>query len=463
MGSFSGILKLYSDIESQDEFHSENEGEGLMEPYFTRLQYPNRLNFMPGLDEFGAQCLLYFQERVSKSITICPDKYNYLLNVLMPLASFSNSIQLALAAFGCLFLGEKSNKRNHKFYLKSATREIMSLYKSPEKMTNADFYIVMSFNMILLGLEICSGDTFYAPLFLEWSKSLIQKRGGISKVIEDFDSSNDIKWLLSNIQYHDVLSSETALRGCLFLKYYDEVFEQQNLLDSVNYGIDPFQGAMQPMYLLIGNMMTESAKIKEEWGLLEVESNVLLNEKMSVLAQSSKKLNVTASRKEKLFDKVEQISFKFAQKINNCRPNKNQFSLLLKEENILELHLSLYKLFEYCATLYLNNNIKRIPPSSFEQSRLLCKALPVMGELVSTRMVTCMAFPILICGMQCATNADRLTMIQIMERYMIHYNTMNTLWINNIIEDSWLKNPEGNLCLDWVDIVKEKNWLVFLA
>lgn len=420
------------------------------------------LRYISYLDDEGLKCIEYFQLKVSKLITICPDKHNYLVKTYMPLAMNNKSIQLALAAYGSVFMNENPDNLNYKGYLKRATKVIQSSGAYFENITKSDFYILLCFFLIMLGTEVCSGDTHYAPIFLEQCKILIRNRGGISKVILEFEFSNSMKWLLSNIQYHDILSSRSALKGCELIDEYNDVFKHQKLLDTCDYGIDPFQGSIQPIYLILGGIINESVKLRHEWRQLEEMSNNL-EYGVIKLKEFNENLNKIFRLRQKFFEKIETLSLVYSEKISRCQPNGRQFASLLDENEILDDHVMFFNLFRLCCRLYLNNNIRRLPPSSSEQQGLLYKALNIIDEIIDTRLVTCMGFPLVICGMECVSKIDRVAMIYRIERYMTKYKAKNPIWICNIIEDVWVMNPDGNLCLDWAEVVKDMNWDVFLS
>lgn len=42
------------------------------------------------------------------------------------------------------------------------------------------------------------------------------------------------------------------------------------------------------------------------------------------------------------------------------------------------------------------------------------------------------------------------------------YGAANVERILVIVQEYWARNPEGNLHLDWIDIVKEKQWQLSL-
>ena len=57
-----------------------------------------------------------------------------------------------------------------------------------------------------------------------------------------FDCSNEIKWLLSDIQYHDILSLNTFQKGTMLpMEEYNSVFKEAKILELGNYGLDPFK------------------------------------------------------------------------------------------------------------------------------------------------------------------------------------------------------------------------------
>lgn len=94
---------------------------------------------------------------------------------------------------------------------------------------------------------------------------LIRSFGGLARVSEMFNHSNDIKWLISHFQFHDIVSSHALLRGTMYpIEEYQAV-----LPEDPNYGIDPLQGIAAPVYYLIGEVGNLKVQLRKQWAMIE--------------------------------------------------------------------------------------------------------------------------------------------------------------------------------------------------
>ena len=77
-------------------------------------------------------------------------------------------------------------------------------------------------------MQVCAGDVSQWHQIFHRTIDLVKRQGGLSSIIEMFDCSNEIKWLLSDIQYHDILSLNTFQKGTMLpMEEYNSVLKRQ--------------------------------------------------------------------------------------------------------------------------------------------------------------------------------------------------------------------------------------------
>lgn len=414
------------------------------------------LNF--GLDNRGLHFLEFFEIEVSKLITVGPQSSNYLLKTFIPLAASSEPIQYALASWGGMFVDGKRNIRNYKVYMVKASKLLLMNYDMTTVLNKKDFFVVLSFFLIAMSIEICSGDIYRWKGFLEQCKNLIIRQGGIIKILHDFQFSNDIKWMISNLQFHDILSSDTYLSGSVLMDEYRTVFRTGKLLETDNYGIDPYQGCNQPIYLLLGDIVSENIKIKQKKKQLQADLNKLRDDKSNYPTSFdcnsfSSKLRIT------YYEYVNSRVKDLREQVEKCQPHDLRVSQDLSQ-NELEAHLDLFELIKYSCELLLLQ-MEMVPPSSYKVQATLMYSLDKIDRIVDSRMIPCLGFPLLMCGMVAYKEEDQQTMSKQIENLMKTYCVGNMERIYCIIKEAWEKNTDGNICFDWAEITTEKGWLLF--
>ncbi|CUM68632.1 uncharacterized protein PRCAT00006359001 [Priceomyces carsonii] len=403
----------------------------------------------------GSQFLKYFRFNVSRLITIGPLSSNYLLKTFLPMAASNVPLQYALASWGGLFIDGKLNFKNYQQFMLKASKLLLGAYDIHGELDKHDFMIVFTFFLIGTSVEICSGDVKHWRLLFRQCQELIKRQGGIIKVLEKYNFSNDIKWMLSNLQFHDLLSSDTFVNGSDFLKDYKSVFKGAKLLELDDYGVDPFQGICQPIYMILGDLINMNVLFKKRWLEICDDDIDILGSGDSNISSRTKFLQLRSD----YFSFVDKSVADLRGAINKCEPpNLRSFCNLNGDE--LNSHLSLFQLMKHVCNLYLNH-IEKIPPCSFKlQSTLLC-SLQEVEKLMYSEMVPCLGFPLLICGMTAVTVEDRQFILETIKKLICRYPVGGITKVLNLIEEIWERNPDGLLCIEWASIACERGWLLF--
>ena len=416
------------------------------------------INF--SLDSQGLHFLEFFKIKVSTLITVGPQSSNYLLKTFIPLAVNSEPIQYALASWGGMFIDGKPNIHNYQVYMVKASKLLLMDYDMSTVFSKKDFFVILGFFLIAMSIEICSGDVSRWETFLEQCKNLIIRQGGIIKILHDFHFSNDIKWMISNLQFHDILSSGTYLNGSILMDEYKTVFRTGKLLETDNYGIDPYQGCNQPIYLLLGDIVSENVIIKQKRKQLQADLHKLHDDKSQNPSSFDTHCNSFSSKLRITYYEYINSSVKnLREEVEKCQPHELQISLGLSQDE-LEAHLSLFNLIKYSCELLLLQ-IEMIPPSSYKLQAILMHALDHINSIIDTRMIPCLGFPLLMCGMVAYKKQDQEVMKRQIEKLMQTYFVGNMEKIYCIIKEAWKMNTDGNLCFDWAEIANEKGWLLF--
>lgn len=416
------------------------------------------INF--SLDSQGLHFLEFFKIKVSTLITVGPQSSNYLLKTFIPLAVNSEPIQYALASWGGMFIDGKPNIHNYQVYMVKASKLLLMDYDMSTVFSKKDFFVILGFFLIAMLIEICSGDVSRWETFLEQCKNLIIRQGGIIKILHDFHFSNDIKWMISNLQFHDILSSGTYLNGSILMDEYKTVFRTGKLLETDNYGIDPYQGCNQPIYLLLGDIVSENVIIKQKRKQLQADLHKLHDDKSQNPSSFDTHCNSFSSKLRITYYEYINSSVKnLREEVEKCQPHELQISLGLSQDE-LEAHLSLFNLIKYSCELLLLQ-IEMIPPSSYKLQAILMHALDHINSIIDTRMIPCLGFPLLMCGMVAYKKQDQEVMKRQIEKLMQTYFVGNMEKIYCIIKEAWKMNTDGNLCFDWAEIANEKGWLLF--
>lgn len=395
--------------------------------------------------------LNYFKDIVSEHITVTPaGSSNHLLTTFIPLAAENESIKYALISWGGLFIGRKINLHNYRSYMVKAAKYALKIPSVSLGLTKDLFFTYLSFLLIAMSIEICSGEVFYWHVFLDRAKQLIKERRGIANVLSEFLNTNEIKWLISNLQFHDILNSGSMSKGCEFMDDYKSAFREEKLLEINNYGVDPFQGCIQPIYLLLGDIMNLKASIKEK--KVEFEEAYIIGD--------------TQDCRKRLFD-VRQTFYRLTLKkitqlkeaVSNCEPHNLSYIFTLSQKE-RELHCALFELVKISCHLLLRQ-IENIPPVSYGLQRLLFESFPYIDRLLNSSLVPCIGFSLLMCASVAYTKEEQEAIDEYIQVLLSKYIVGNIRRVYEVIQGIWKEIGDGEKCVDWSELVEKKGWILF--
>lgn len=390
------------------------------------------------LDTQGLYFLDGFIANVASKFSIGHESTNYILKTFYQLSEENDAIAHALAAWGGIFLeGGFTDNVNH--HLNKAISKISTEYPDMNNLSKKDVYVLLNYFMISIGLQICGGDVYKWNKLFNQSIELVKKCGGLGNIVKMFDCCNEIKWLLSDIQYHDVLSLQSFNKGTsLPMQEYNAIFKEANVLELGNYGLDPFQGCIQPIFLVLGEIIAKSVELNKK--RIELENQ----EDMSVRLDFYNEMNECYQQLEA--------------QIANCIPNVEQMNHIKDDRHEIELHLTLFDVALITCQICLNYLIKKLPAGTLEMQILSLKSLKQIDFLIQTKMKAAMSFILLVCGITCCTESDRQKMLERFKIVSQDYKAANVSLIRDIVQKVWERNDHGRLCVDWLVICEENNW-----
>lgn len=405
------------------------------------------------LDEAGLRLLNFYENKVAKILSVSPESSNYFLKTFFTAALTEESLMHALAAWGGVFL-DGHDSPAVKFHLEKARQLIRSTYLNREDLDTHGTYVAICYYLILMGIDICSGDVSNWYYLFNECTNLLKRRGGIVKFCQENHFSNDSKWLISNFQFHDVLSSATLKRGTSCdIEEYSRLFN--NCFDMGSYGVDPYQGCIQPIFLLLGSIMNTNVELKEERD--KINQEMLEANKKGLNLDNSAHRQLTLRRIRQCHE-VEARYNKLLLDIHYCTPNQSQISHISHDKCEVDLHLTLFELYRLTCQIYLLLYIKQTQPLSSEVQLHFMNSLAYIESLMSSKLVPSLPMLLLICGMCCCNEYDRAQVRSIFDKLLATYTVGNVGRIWEIVQEAWKRNPHGDVCIDWTDICDEFGW-----
>lgn len=464
------------------------------------------------LDEPGMVYLNFFENNVANMISISPRSSNYFLKTFFSTSITNEIISNALAAWGALFYSKNAELGIVNHYFNKAKSLV-----NENPTDKYDYFITLTFYLISMGVQVCSGDTKNWYIIFNKCVALLKRYGGVVKFLHDFNYSNDCKFLIATFQFHDVMSSETLANGTTCsMNSYNDLFKINRVLESDNYGIDPYQGCIQPIYLLLGEIMNTYVDIKAKSKVLleklntfdildtsEVDfptsdsrsqddlvdshrnspyelsnfaSNNLNTHDFSTFESSIPNIEPQPSNKPSNnetsltldtlrlnhFKNVDEKYFELKNKISCCNPIESQLQHLstVEERN---LHMKLFELYKITCEMYLLLYIRQTQPISTEIQNHLLNSFTLIEELSNSNLIGSLNMSLLICGISCCNRYDRMKLKRLIDFVYSKYRVGNVKRIRDIVEESWRRNLNGNICIDWLEICNDYGWKLSMA
>ncbi|CUM65843.1 uncharacterized protein PRCAT00003492001 [Priceomyces carsonii] len=430
-----------------DEIHATSHKNDSLYGLSLQVSYiPSSTRFLY-LDEEGRRFMSYFERKVSKELSFGKLSTNYFINTFVTISEYDETIMNALAAWGGMFLKRIEKDISFSKFINKVQEYFTNL--SSQMSSKEAIMNYLCLNSVLMGFFICAGDTYYWNIMFQNCVSVIESAGGISEILILYDNSNHIKFLVSNLQYHDVMRSSALITGTVFpVLAYEQFFSHSHTENEGHYGLDPIMGPLRPLCFVLGDIINSILLIKEEERIF---SDCLDNFQVEKDFNNADFLQL----KINYFDFVENIGESLKEKIENCALEKLDICPNHEDFKFQETSFSLYK---NTCWLYWYLYIKRIPPVSIEVRRLVFTSQSYIKVLIESGCNIGLCLPLIVVGISCIFDTDRVAMTFLFKEITgkSPVNNVNKAW--TIVQQSWSMNPKGCLCINWGDICCMNGW-----
>ncbi|KAG7191473.1 uncharacterized protein KQ657_003149 [Scheffersomyces spartinae] len=409
---------------------------------------PNPHSF---LDSRGELFLNFYRYKVTRVVAVSGESSNYFVKSHLKFCRYDEAICNLVAAWGGMYLRGSLNDPYVQIYYKKAIVLFNNNYIPKVGKSRVYRFWVLLFYTVLYGLYVCAGDCLaWKIVFLRY-KDFVDHCGGLKKVCEDYQYSNDIVFLMSLFQYTDITSSNVLLNGTTYpIEVYREVFEGVNFL---KYGVDPVQGVFQPIYLRLGEIVNAKVAVRERRKVLERNYN------------ESSKTSIAESLKETYQQELQDYNHStlslfsdMMKKVTAEQPCKAQLDLLFDDEREFNLQVDTFKTYQIVCQIYCYLFLKEVHPNATEVQDLAGELLNLIESLMESKMLVSMLIPLLTCGMVAQTAYDRSRIEQGFNRLLRSCALYNVETAREITRELWRRNMNGTIFVDWCTICEEKGW-----
>lgn len=383
----------------------------------------------------------FFCKSILSDLSILPQEFDYYTKIYIPLAFKEESVLYTLVGWGCrrrknMNLNYQVENKEADSYIGKVNEIILyheSILDREKFITNFVCY------MLLVCMEISFGDTSKWSHYFTCCFNMINKMPGNFRYLVS-TCSIEGNLLAENFAYFDVLASQSNENGTFYpMADYYELFNQNNTTKIVH---DPLQGCIRPVILLIGeivSLLVEHNSLQASLDLSECDKFEIINKMMT---------------KSDMLDE----SIKFSKPDLSCLQ-------YLDSSSQLEIHLTLFEVYQIASQIYLRQVIRKLPPIVPEIQVLaynLKKDLRLLLE--SLELKNSLAFPMLLLGIS-STSADDKKEVTGMFKRLIqvcgYLSSYQKLFI--VVQKIWDLNNNGSLYIDWFRVTKQLGWRLNLG
>lgn len=379
----------------------------------------------------------------------------FFLHHALSQASEDPAILYCLVAWGGMFLVGRNNEEANKY----TNRSFKLVEEKKEKLSlrftgfdNQENLKLLLFYGLFQCAEISTGDVNRWFQMLLQSKELLKKYGDLKQFMKANKSSKVAKWIISNVFYHDVLCTRTLDYGTVIsINEYKDVFNDPSYLEDNDYGLDPFYGLSQNLYLILGEVANYRKMMK--------------NSRLPFKFESDNGLSDTIS--ESNYKQTEESWFQiFDWQILNCKPPSEKVELLTKDKSDMKLwehHLTWYELTQIALRIYIRINFKETEYDDKEIQQLKEKGIKLFDVLIGTKLQTLLGFALLMLGVTSVTRKSRDQMQKMYNRLLNSYEILNVRVCWEIIQLIWKKYDDcvqknERHYIDWPEVVNAMGW-----
>lgn len=383
----------------------------------------------------------FFCKSILSDLSILPQEFNYYTKIYIPLAFKEESVLYTLVGWGCrrrknMNLNYQVENKEADSYIGKVNEIILyheSILDREKFITNFVCY------MLLVCMEISFGDTSKWSHYFTCCFNMINKMPGNFRYLVS-TCSIEGNLLAENFAYFDVLASQSNENGTFYpMADYYELFNQNNTTKIVH---DPLQGCIRPVILLIGeivSLLVEHNSLQASLDLSECDKFEIINKMMT---------------KSDMLDE----SIKFSKPDLSCLQ-------YLDSSSQLEIHLTLFEVYQIASQIYLRQVIRKLPPIVPEIQVLaynLKKDLRLLLE--SLELKNSLAFPMLLLGISSTSADDKKEATGMFKRLIQvcgYLSSYQKLFI--VVQKIWDLNNNGSLYIDWFRVTKQLGWRLNLG
>ncbi|ODV96392.1 hypothetical protein PACTADRAFT_57369 [Pachysolen tannophilus NRRL Y-2460] len=428
---------------SNDEFHDNGHRiNSIFHQESMKLYMNPSYSLFQNLNQEALLYLDHYKTCVATTVSVAPDESNYFLKYYLPLAEIDKSVLYGIIGWGGMFLSGSKDNSGFKYYMqKSIESTELKISHGLDKLNKMDILSMLTSLTIHCAAEICIGDV--KEWFIHFKKIydiILQKYGDLTKLLLEFDNCNEVRWLVSNFLYHDVLTNVGVKKGTFFSHSEYQLALKNNdsagIMDT-DYGSDPLQGCVKPLYMIIGEIVNASVDLKEE------------DLQLTKLEKQVQRLNHS--------QKIQAVFTSLESKILNSKPNAVAL-LYLKTDQELELNLTLFELYQLTARLYLHMLILKTPANNPQVQQIVFNLNTSLDILIGSKLQTTLCLPFLIGGLNCVSEIDRLVMSKRLQKLTTTFPVKNLVRVWEVLNKSWELNKDGSQCINWIQITDELDW-----
>ncbi|EGV64980.1 hypothetical protein CANTEDRAFT_103427 [Yamadazyma tenuis ATCC 10573] len=399
------------------------------------------------LDYKGMYYLDYFENKLSGELAISFDQTNYFKKLFSLLANNEETFTYVVTAWGALYCKNRLYDDEVREYMNKALKKFNHMFGN--KINGFDYYFQLCFYLIISEMHICIGELKEWRVYFDKTCRLINEYGGLQKLCEDFSYSHEIRFMVSNLQYNDIMSSRTLAEGTSFpVEEYEMVFNHPNFKKfELSYGIDTLQGCHQSVLLLLGDIMNHKVILTRELILVE-----------SIDKSSEQSLVEYQRAKRDYYQLVESFASKLSAKLETTNPNQEVLKSIENDPSEYEVYSKTYDLYKLCCELYLHLYIKQIIPSNYQIQQIVLECFDLVDILITSKMNLILCLPLLICGVCTFEQGNKAYMKSTINkvRMVSPVQNLDKCWV--ILQRVWELNPDGNVIVDWSNICDELGW-----
>ncbi|KAG7828216.1 hypothetical protein KL920_003943 [Ogataea angusta] len=407
------------------------------------------------LDETGRLFLDHYISFITKEITIChSQESNFFFSYILRLAAQDSAVLNGIVAWGGMFLLGSQNEEARGYFAKSLALAQTRRQQIAAQPTLRDFMALATCFLVLVGAEISTGDIkFWYHIFLQL-RDAFSEYGGLRRFFEDTKHANEGKWIISNYFFHDVNATRTVLSGTHEdINTYREIFQGHKILETDEYGLDPFQGSAAELFVIYGEINDKRKELKDlemRIRVLELSGDESAAKKTVLLNQEKHDFCLAA------FEELES-------RVLQSRPSFKQLEPISNNRDLLALHLTWFELHQITMRLYLRMVVKKTDFRDPEMVALREHADRLLDIVIGTRMQSILCLTLMIAGVVHCDEASRADIAAKYERLVRSFEVKNVqnCWL--VVQRCWEIEDDllrrGEPCyVDWCDVVEDFGW-----